>query len=106
VVKLKERYSVIISDVAEIKSILVSHISSSNERHRELLATFNQHNLEDAVIHQRVVQIDAHLTNTDTNVANLTASVESDKRSPVALILGTLSGLGTAATAIWMAIKG
>ncbi len=54
----------------------------------------------------RMDQIDEHLENTDTTVANLQAVVENDKRSPMALILGTLSGLGTAATAAWVAIKG
>ncbi len=55
---------------------------------------------------QRMNQIDAHIENTDTTVSNLQSIIEGDRRSPVALVLGTLSGLGTAATAIWVAIKG
>ena len=54
----------------------------------------------------RMDQIDDHLENTDTTVANLQAVIESDRKGPVGIILGTLSGLGTAATAIWVAIKG
>ncbi len=59
-----------------------------------------------AVGQVRMDQIDTHLESTDTTVENLRAVVEGDRRGPVALILGTISGLGTAATAIWVALKG
>lgn len=59
-----------------------------------------------AVGQVRMDQIDQHLEHTDTTVSNLQAIIESDRRGPVALILGTLSGIGTAATAIWVGIKG
>ncbi len=59
-----------------------------------------------AVGQVRMDQIDTHLESTDTTVENLRAVVDGDKRGPVALILGTISGLGTAATAIWVALKG
>lgn len=109
IVKLKERYTQLKEDaadtrhvMADIKELLIGYIQTSDHRHAQLLATFNQHNLEDAVIHTKVLQIDKHLENTDANVAALTAS----NRSPIAIALGILSGLGTAATAIWIAIKG
>ena len=70
---------------------------------RSTLATINT---QLAVGELKMEQIDKHLEHTDTTVSNLQAVIESDRRGPVALILGTLSGIGTAATAIWVGIKG
>ncbi len=113
IVKLKERYLALKDNAEEtrsimgdVKALLIGHIQNSDARHAQLLATFNQHNLEDAVVHQKVLQIDTHLENTDANVANLTASVDGDRRSALGLVMGVLSGIGTAATAIWVGIKG
>lgn len=109
IAKLKERHIALKSDVADIrdtmsdiKGLLISHITTTDTRHTQLLATFNQHNLEDAIVHQRVLQLDRNLENTNKSVESLI----NDKRSPVAIALGVVSGLGTAATAIWVAIKG
>ena len=70
---------------------------------RNTLATINT---QLAVGELKMEQIDRHLEHTDTTVSNLQAVIENDRRGPVALILGTLSGLGTAATAIWVALGG
>ena len=70
-----------------------------------MVSTLSRMETSLALGEQRMNQIDEHLKSTDTDLTTLKTSVESDKRGPVALILGTISGLGTAATAIWMAIK-
>ena len=109
IAKMKERHIALKSDVgdlretmSDVKALLIGYIQTSDSRHAQLLQVFNDHSKEDAVVHQRVLQIDEHLKNTDANVAAL----EADKRSPVAIALGVLSGIGTAATAVWVAMKG
>jgi hypothetical protein len=84
IAKMKERHAALKDNVADmgetmadIKALLIGHIQNSDNRHAQLLATFNQHNLEDAVVHVKVLQIDAHLTATDTRVEALS------KRDPV-----------------------
>lgn len=78
IAKLKERHIALKADVgdlkevmADVKGLLIGHIQSSDSRHAQLLATFNQHNLEDAVVHQKVLQIDTHLTATDSRIEAL-----------------------------------
>jgi hypothetical protein len=106
IAKLKERHIALRSDVSDmrdtmsdIKGLLIGHIQNSDSRHAQLLATFNQHNLEDAVVHTKVGQIDEHLKNTDMNVAALVETINNDKRSPVAIILAVLASLAAGATA-------
>lgn len=108
IAKLKERHIALRSDVSDmrdtmsdIKGLLIGHITNSDTRHAQLLATFNQHNLEDAVVHTKVLQIDEHLRNTDKNVASLGETIGNDKRSPVAIILAVLASLAAGATA-WL----
>jgi hypothetical protein len=97
IAKMKERHIALKSDVGDlrdtvgdIKALLIGHIQNSDTRHAQLLATFNQHNLEDAVVHQKVLQIDKHLENTD---ARLEAT---NKRDPVTF----WTSMGAAATTI------
>jgi hypothetical protein len=106
IARLKERHSALKADVgdmreiiSDIKELLVSHIGNSNDRHAQLLATFNQHNLEDAVVHQRVLQIDTHLAATDQRLE------ESTKRDPVSFWT-SIAAAGTAVGAILTAIFG
>lgn len=87
IAKLKERHLALKSDfsdmrdtMADIKSLLIGHIQNSDNRHAQLLATFNQHNLEDAVVHQKVLQIDTHLSATD---ARLEEYKKENARDPV-----------------------
>jgi hypothetical protein len=54
IARLKERHNALKDDVGDmrsvvmdIKGLLMSHITSAGKRHAQLLATFNQHNLED-----------------------------------------------------------
>jgi hypothetical protein len=49
----------------------------------------------------RMDQIDAHIEATDTTVTELRAIIEGDKRSPVAIVLATLSALAAGAVA-WL----
>lgn len=87
IVKLKERYLQLKEDaadtksvMADIKELLIGYIQTSDSRHAQLLATFNQHNLEDAVAHTKMLQIDEHLTATD---ARLEEYKSESKRDPV-----------------------
>lgn len=106
IVRLKERYSALKGDVGDlremmgdIRTLLVTHVASATERHAQLLATFNQHNLEDAVVHQKVLQIDTHLEATDTRVE------EMNKRDPVTFWT-SIAAAGTAVGAIATAMFG
>ena len=105
IARLKERHNALKDDfgemrsmVVDIKGLLLNHITSAQERHSQLLATFNQHNLEDAVVHHRVLQIDRHLEATDARLE------ESNKRDPVTFWTSVSAGvvaLCAIATAIW-----
>lgn len=102
IVKLKERHMALKSDMSElrdsisdIRELLVGHISNSDSRHAQLLATFNQHNLEDAVVHQRVL----------TMKEELKSLQEESKRDPVTFWT-SIAAAGTAAGAILTAIFG
>jgi len=106
IAKLKERHIALKADVgdmranlADIKGLLIGHINNSDNRHAQLLATFNQHNLEDAVVHQKVLQIDTHLEATDARVE------EMNKRDPVTFWT-SIAAAGTAIGAIATAIFG
>ncbi len=97
IAKMKERHAALKEDVGDmkavimdIKGLLLAHITNASTNHAQLLATFNQHNLEDTVVHQTVLRIDEHLKNTDANVAELT------KRDPLTF----WTSLSAAATAV------
>jgi len=97
IAKMKERHIALKADVmdmrdtmADIKDLLIGHINNSDNRHAQLLATFNQHNLEDAVVHQKVLQIDTHLEATDARIE------EMNKRDPATF----WTSIGAGATAI------
>lgn len=84
IARMKERHIALKEDVgglkevlADVKDLLIGHINNSDNRHAQLLATFNQHNLEDSTVHQKVLQIDTHLEATDARVEAMT------KRDPV-----------------------
>jgi nitrogen fixation/metabolism regulation signal transduction histidine kinase len=105
-VSLKERHSALKDDVSDmrsnigdVKEILLAHMENASERHAQLLATFNQHRLENAVLSQKVIQIDAHLTATDTRME------ESTKRDPVTFWT-SITAAGTAVGAVLTAIFG
>jgi hypothetical protein len=102
IVRLRERHIALKADVgdmrevmADIKSLLIGHINSADARHSQLLATFNQHNLEDAVVHQRVLSIQQDIDD---------LSAES-KRDP-ATFWTSIAAAGTAVGAIFAAIFG
>ncbi len=64
IAKLRERHNALKADMssmrgtmADIKELLIGHMQNSDGRHAQLLATFNQHNLEDAVVHQKLIVI-------------------------------------------------
>jgi nitrogen fixation/metabolism regulation signal transduction histidine kinase len=105
-VSLKERHNALKSDVSDMRSslgdlkeILLTHVENAGERHSQLLAAFNQHRLESAVLSQKVLQIDAHLTATDTRLE------DSTKRDPVTFWT-SMAAAGTAVGAIAAAIFG
>ena len=109
IAKLKERYLQLKEDaaddrtvMAEVKFLLVGHIQNSDHRHAQLLATFNQHNLEDAVAHTKMHQIDMHLSATDER---LEEHIASSKRDPVTFWT-SIAAAGTAVGAILAAIYG
>lgn len=85
--------------INELREILLAHMENARERHAQLLATFNQHNLEDAVVHQKVLQIDSHLRATDAHLE------ESTKRDPVTFWT-SIAAAGTAVGAVVAAIFG
>ena len=105
-VSLKERHNALKDDVSDmrsnigdVKEILLAHMENARERHEQLLATFNQHRMENAVLSQRVIQIDTHLAATDTRIE------ESTKRDPVTFWT-SIAAAGTAVGAIATAIFG
>ena len=105
-VSLKERHNALKDDVSDmrsnigdVKEILLAHMENARERHEQLLATFNQHRMENAVLSQKVIQIDTHLTATDTRIE------ESTKRDPVTFWT-SMAAAGTAVGAIATAIFG
>ena len=105
-VSLKERHNALKNDVSDmrsslgdIKELIVNHMESTGARHAQLLATFNQHNLEDAVVHQKVLQIDSHLRATDAHLE------ESTKRDPVTFWT-SIAAAGTAVGAVLTAVFG
>jgi hypothetical protein len=94
-IALKDEMGEMRGVVMDIKALLLTHISSSGERHAQLLATFNQHNLEDAVVHQRVLSLQQDIDD---------ARAES-KRDPVTFWT-SIAAAGTAVGAIFAAIHG
>lgn len=105
-VSLKERHSALKDDVSDMrgnigdmKELLLIHIENATKRHEQLLATFNQHRLENAVLSQKVIQIDTHLTATDARIE------ESTKHDPVTFWT-SMAAAGTAVGAIATAIFG
>jgi hypothetical protein len=52
-----------------------------------------------AIGDRRMNEIDKHLESTDTSLEALKKSVEDDKRSPLAIVLATISALGAGAVA-------
>lgn len=112
IAKLRERHNALKDDVGDMRSavvriegLMVSHIHSSSERHAQLLATFNQHNLDDTIVHQRVLQIDTHLTATDKRLEDAMKREEEKKRDPVSFWT-SIAAAGTAVGAILTAIFG
>ena len=102
IVKLRERHSALKDNVddmsatmMDIKSLLLTHINSSGERHSQLLATFNQHNLEDTIVHQRVIGMREEMD----------ALKEESKRDPVTFWT-SIAAAGTAVGAVLTAIFG
>jgi hypothetical protein len=96
-------------DTAEKMAVMRERIARAKERDEEILRTLRDIQDEQArqgtmlaLGNQRFDAIEATQEDTSTRIIAL----ESDKRGPVAIILGTVSGIGTAATAIWVAIKG
>lgn len=107
IVKLRERHIALKEDVgglkevlADVKSLLIGHINNSDNRHAQLLATFNQHNLEDATVHQKVLQIDAHLEATDSRIE------EYNKRDPVTLWTSITAAITAVGGIIYMVLHG
>ena len=97
IAKLRERHIALKEDVgglkevlADVKELLIGHINNSDNRHAQLLATFNQHNLEDSTVHTKVLQIDKHLEATDARLEAM------NKRDPVSF----WTSIGAAATTI------
>jgi hypothetical protein len=98
-IALKERHAALKDNVGElgatmmeVKGLLLAHITNATERHAQLLATFNAHNLEDAVVHQRVLQIDVHQKATDQRLEDM------GKRDPVSFwssITAAVTAVGT-----------
>ena len=98
-VSLKERHNALKDDVSDmrsnigdVKEILLAHMENARERHEQLLATFNQHRMENAVLSQKVIQIDARME-------------ERTKRDPVTFWT-SMAAAGTAVGAIATAIFG
>jgi hypothetical protein len=110
IAKMKERHAALKDNVADmgetmadIKALLIGHIQNSDNRHAQLLATFNQHNLEDAVVHQKVLQIDKHLEATDTRIEEYRSE---SKRDPVAFWTSVTAAAGAVGTIIYTVING
>ncbi len=107
VVKLTIQYGSLASDMSDVKGMLTQFIKINDDRHAQLLATFNQHNLEDAVFHQKVVQIDTHLTATDKRVEDIGKRVDDAvTRDPVSFWTAVGSAAATAATIVYTIIHG
>jgi chromosome segregation ATPase len=106
IARLKERYERVKEEtqetrvlIGDLREILLAHMENASERHAQLLATFNQHRLENAVLSQKVLQIDTRLAATDTRIE------ESTKRDPVTFWT-SIAAAGTAVGAIATAIFG
>lgn len=96
-------------DTAEKMAVMRERIARAKERDEEIMRTLKeiqaaqaQTNTLMALGNQRFDLIEEAQEDTSTRIMAL----ENDKRSPVAIVIGVLSGLGTTATAIWLAIKG
>ena len=106
-VSLKERHNALKDDVSDmrsnigdVKEILLAHMENARERHEQLLATFNQHRMENAVLSQKVIQIDTHLSSTN---ARLEASI---RRDPVNFWTSMASAAGAIGTIVYTIIHG
>ncbi len=107
IARMKERHIALKEDVgglkevlADVKDLLIGHINNSDNRHAQLLATFNQHNLEDSTVHQKVLQIDAHLRATDARVEDM------NKRDPVTLWSSITAAATAAGTVLYVIFGG
>jgi hypothetical protein len=110
IAKMKERHIALKADVgdlretmADVKELLIGYIHTSDSRHAQLLATFNQHNLEDAVVHQKVLQIDKHLEATDSRIEEYKSN---SKRDPVAFWTSITAAAGAVGTIIYTVLNG
>ncbi len=103
IVKLKERHMALREDfnglrdlIEEVKSILIAHIQASDSKHAQLLATFNQHDREDAVAHQKMLGMGAQI-----------ASLESEsKRDPVSFWTAVSGAAVAIGTIVYVIING
>lgn len=96
-------------DAAEKMAVMRERISQAKARDLEILSTLEEIRAEQqrqgtmlALGNQRFDAIEAEQEDTSTRITAL----ENDKRSTAGVVTGTVSALGTIATAIWVALKG
>jgi len=96
-------------DTAEKMAVMRERIAQAKARDEEIMRTLKEIQLSQAQTNtlmalgnQRFDAIEAAQNESSTRITVL----ENDKRSTAGIITGATSVLGTAATAIWVAIKG